>query len=81
MKEDRIFSLKELSTYNGKQGKPSYVAVDGVVYDVTDVFDNGDHYAHLAGHDLTDEFYLQHAKSEIEKYPVVGKLDQRRLND
>lgn len=81
MKEEKIFSIKELSKYNGKKGRPSYVAVDGVVYDVTDVFDSGDHYAHLAGNDLTDDFYLQHAKSEIEKYPIVGKLDQRRLVD
>lgn len=79
--KEKIFSIKELSEYNGKRGKPSYVAVDGIVYDVSDIFDNGDHYSHLAGQDLTDDFYSHHMKSEIEKYPVVGKLAQRRLDD
>lgn len=71
---EKIFTLSELAKYNGKNGMPAYVAVDGIVYDVTTVFSNGAHYSHLAGTELTDEFYSKHVKSQITKYPVVGKL-------
>ncbi len=71
---DRIFTLEELAQYDGKDGNPPYVAVDGVVYDMTDVFKNGSHFGHFAGEELTEGFYKKHAKSEIEKYPVVGVL-------
>ena len=31
------FNQTELAKYNGQGGQPAYVAVDGVVYDVTGV--------------------------------------------
>lgn len=70
----KTFTLAELSQYNGKNGQPAYVAVDGVVYDMTTVFANGTHYTHFAGTELTNAFYTRHAKSAITKYPVVGTL-------
>ena len=72
----KIFTKEELSKYNGQNGYPPYVAVDGIVYDMSNVFKNGSHYQHVAGQELTNEFYLRHAKSEITKYPVVGKLSE-----
>lgn len=30
-------TLEELAAYDGKDGNPAYIAVDGVIYDVTDV--------------------------------------------
>lgn len=68
----RVFNKAELAKYNGKNGNPSYVAVDGVVYDVTRIFVNGFHFGHYAGNELSNAFYLRHAKSAIRKYPVVG---------
>jgi cytochrome b involved in lipid metabolism len=35
--ELREFTLEELAQFNGKDGNPAYVAVNGKVYDVTDV--------------------------------------------
>jgi len=71
----KTFTLSELSKYNGQNGNPAYVAVDGVVYDVSSVFTSGSHFSHLAGEELTDAFYTRHAKNSITKYPVVGRLE------
>ena len=73
--QERIFTREELAEYNGKNGMPSYVAVDGVVYDVSSIFIDGEHFFHSAGEDLTDAFYMEHVKSQITKYPVVGILE------
>jgi Predicted heme/steroid binding protein len=29
------FTLEELKQYNGENGQPAYVAIDGIVYDVS----------------------------------------------
>jgi predicted heme/steroid binding protein len=70
----RVFTLQELSYHDGRDGRPAYVAVDGLVYDNTDIFREGRHYSHLAGQELTDEFYSYHVIEEMMKYPVVGRL-------
>lgn len=31
------FTIEELEEYDGENGKPAYVAIDGIVYDVTNV--------------------------------------------
>jgi len=52
------FTHKTLADHNGQEGNPSYVAVDGQVYDVSKspMWKNGAHMArHQAGHDLTAE--------------------------
>lgn len=71
---EKTFTAEELAKYNGENGMTAYVAVDGVVYDVTSVFTQGKHYTHYAGQELTNAFYARHAESSITKYPVVGKL-------
>lgn len=73
--EQKVFTIEELSQYNGKDGSPAYAAVDGIVYDMTEVFENGTHFGHLAGEELTEGFYKKHVKSQITKYPVVGILE------
>jgi predicted heme/steroid binding protein len=70
----KTFTASELSKYNGKNNNPAYVAVDGIVYDLTNVFINGTHFGYSAGQDLTNIFNAKHSKSQIEKYPVVGIL-------
>jgi predicted heme/steroid binding protein len=71
---ERTFTLPELARYNGKNGQPAYVAVDGIVYDLSAIFINGQHQGYAAGQDLTAAFYPQHTISELAKYPVMGKL-------
>jgi predicted heme/steroid binding protein len=70
----KVFTLKELSYYDGRNGRPAYVAVDGIVYDNTEIFKDGQHYSHAAGQELTEAFYSYHILEEITKYPVVGRL-------
>jgi predicted heme/steroid binding protein len=72
----KVFTLSELAKYNGNNGSKSYIAVDGIVYDVTRYFVNGYHQGmHLAGTDATAVFNASpHSKSMLSLLPVVGKL-------
>lgn len=71
---DLRFTRTELARYNGEGGRPAYVAVNNVVYDVTTVFIDGIHFAHLAGQELTGAFLRQHIPAALAGYPVVGRL-------
>jgi predicted heme/steroid binding protein len=67
-----VFIAATLKDYNGLNGRPAYVAVDGQVYDMSSVFRNGEHHGYGAGQDLSAVFYSQHPGSYLEKYPIVG---------
>ncbi len=70
-------TVEELAAYDGKNGNPAYVAVDGVIYDVTDgpQWANGTHNGNTAGKDLTDVIKsAPHGESVLAKLTVVGKL-------
>ena len=74
-----VLTVEELAQYNGKDGQPAYVAVDGVIYDVTDVpeWANGEHKNGLtAGHDLTEEIKNEspHGLAALDGLPIVGRL-------
>lgn len=75
---DKEFTLDELKEYDGQNGNKAYVAVDGIVYDVTDVgaWKNGEHKNGItAGKDLSEEINKSpHGKDVLEDLPVVGKL-------
>lgn len=70
----KTFTPDELAKYDGKNGQPAYVAVDGIVYDVSSIFINGSHYSYSAGRDLTQEFHLYHNSSVLSGLPIVGTL-------
>lgn len=74
---EKIFTLDELKNYDGKEGRKAYIAVDGVVYDVTNVaaWQGGTHHGNNAGNDVSDRIIkAPHGKSILEKLEVVGKL-------
>ncbi len=72
------FTDEELAKYNGKNGKPAYVAYKGKVYDVSASFlwKDGNHQVlHRAGMNLTDALeQAPHGGDVLEKFPVVGIL-------
>ncbi len=71
-------TLEELAEYDGKDGRPAYVAIDGVIYDVTDnpKWNNGSHQGNSAGKDLTEELKSRspHGTTVLSNLPVVGKI-------
>lgn len=73
---ERTFTRAELSRYNGLNGMSAYVAVNGVIYDLTPVFSQGMHFNHLAGQDLTGAFLRQHIPAALSGYQVAGRLGE-----
>ena len=71
-------TLDQLKAYDGKNGNPAYVAVDGIIYDVSNVakWKNGEHNGYSAGNDLTDIIKNKspHGVKNLEGLPVVGKI-------
>lgn len=69
-------SAAELAAADGSAG-PAWIAVDGVVYDVSGVpaWARGRHHGVRAGTDATDQFVASgHGSRQLERLPVVGRL-------
>lgn len=75
---NKTFTAEELKKYNGQNGNPAYVAVNGIVYDVTNAskWKNGKHENGIvAGVDLTNSIgQSPHGSSVLKDLPVVGTL-------
>jgi predicted heme/steroid binding protein len=76
--EERFFTLEELSYFDGTEGKPAYVAVNGTVYDLSEkiAWAGGSHFGMQAGRDLTEQFMTCHGGmvTMLEQLPTVGFL-------
>jgi predicted heme/steroid binding protein len=78
----RTFTPEELAKYNGQNGVPAYVAVNGVVYDLTKVpeWANGRHFCSgaIAGKDITFLWNLAPRSHKnpafLKRFIVVGKM-------
>lgn len=75
---NKTFTLEELKKYNGQNGNPAYVAVNGKVYDVTNArkWKNGKHEDGIvAGVDLSGSIgQSPHGTSVLKDVPIVGTL-------
>lgn len=75
---EKKFTLEELKQYDGKSGRPAYIAYKGKVYDVTDdyLWIDGDHQGeHVAGKDLTEEMAsAPHGEETLERVKFIGVL-------
>lgn len=73
----REFTLEDLKQFDGREGRPAYVAYDGDVYDVTEsaMWPDGDHEGmHDAGMDLTEAQDDAPHDVHIVDFPKVGTL-------
>ncbi|MDD4323764.1 MAG: cytochrome b5 domain-containing protein [Eubacteriales bacterium] len=77
---EMTFTLEELAEYDGKDGNRAYIAVDGIVYDVTDIeaWAGGTHAdgQFTAGKDYSDEIreISPHGTGVLSRAVVVGSL-------
>ena len=73
---NKKFTKEELSYYNGTKGKPAYVAVNEIVYDVSlePAWGGGTHFKIYSGKDLSIEFNSCHNTQLLEKLAKVGTL-------
>lgn len=74
-------TLSELSKFDGKDGHPAYVAVNGVIYDLTEsrLWRGGEHDPSkgkaIAGRDLTEVLKESpHGDKHLKDFPIVGYL-------
>jgi predicted heme/steroid binding protein len=71
----RKISRRALSLNNGQDKETIWVAYEGLVYDVTNsrLWNNGKHYEHWAGQDLTEELAdAPHGIGVFDKFKCVG---------
>ena len=73
-------TLEELAEYDGMNGNKAYVAVDGIIYDMTDsdYWKDGAHNGFQAGRDLTKEIkeVSPHGIANLERVEEIGKLKE-----
>lgn len=76
--EELVLTIDELAEYDGSNGNPAYIAVEGIIYDVTNSsrWPGGEHNGFEAGKDLTEEIkdVSPHGVSVLDRIPIVGKL-------
>jgi len=78
--ESTFFTLDQLKQFDGRAGKPTYLAINGKIYDVShsDLWIDGDHQGmHSAGINLTGEISnAPHGEEVLTRFPLVGELHE-----
>lgn len=82
--QERVFTRQELAGFDGRDGSPAYIAVDGRVYDVSGSasWPQGEHAPcdldAMAGRDLSEE--IEQSSPSMRRYlqrlPMVGRLER-----
>ena len=79
------FDAEELAGFNGENSKPTYIAYDGKVYDVSEskLWRKGQHMnRHPSGADLTNDMQAApHESDVLERYPQVGILKKAAVEE
>ena len=75
--EELALTIVELSNYDGQDGRPAYIAVDGKIYDVTNhpQWRGGSHRGSFeAGKDYSVEIreIPRHGTNNLDQAPIVG---------
>jgi len=74
-----VFNKEELAKFNGKNGMRAYIAVNRVVYDVTNnaAWAAASHFGLKAGYELTNQFANCHQGQSaiLQKLKVVGRYE------
>ncbi len=73
------YTRAQLALRNGQDKKEIWIAYLGMIYEVSAsrLWQNGKHYEHWAGQDLTDELPdAPHTERVFDKFKVIGKLIQ-----
>lgn len=72
-----VFTLSDLALYTGTNGTTAYTAINGVIYDVTNVFTNGMHQGiQIGGIDSTQIFASSpHSNQTLASLTVIGSLE------
>ncbi|NCC47777.1 MAG: hypothetical protein EOM13_01835 [Clostridia bacterium] len=80
--QEQVFTLEQLAEFDGKEGRPAYIAVDGIVYDVSNIpqWSGGSHAGGSisAGKDYSEEIrsVSPHGTSVLSRAPQVGTLTE-----
>jgi predicted heme/steroid binding protein/uncharacterized membrane protein len=78
---DKQFTIAELSRYDGKEGRPIYIAFKGKVYDASNshLWKSGSHGSgHPAGTDLTEAIAkAPHSEDVLARLPILGYLAKK----
>jgi predicted heme/steroid binding protein/uncharacterized membrane protein len=81
-KRGMLLTLEELREFDGKSGKPVYVAFKGKIYEVSGspLWKTGKHQGrHPAGSDLTEAIAnAPHAEEVLMRFLVVGEIRQEK---
>jgi predicted heme/steroid binding protein len=74
--------VKQLPTYDGKEGRPAYVQYKNRIYDVTESakWKGGSHFTqHFAGKDLTDDMAnAPHTEEVLSRFPIVATITEEQ---
>ncbi len=71
-------TLEELAAFDGLEGRPAYVAVDGIIYDMSNSrsWPGGNHNGFQAGQDLTEAIQNDspHGVGNLSRVPEIGRI-------
>ena len=70
-------TIEELAAYDGENGNKAYIAVNGDIYDVTEVpaWQKGKHNGGSVGSDISKRIkFAVHGKRVLKKLTKVGEL-------